>query len=345
MPDLAAETLVAGGDAARPDFHDLHDQLAQFDQKRANRFLKSVRNLLPESERDRIFEPASEHDRPPYAIPVARNAAHDSGTDSDTETPPTPAQAPAQVPANPAPAATPEIMVPTYRADEAREEDDGLSQPKWRAWSASIDRLPNASATEKRTYQEIFAAEGGLDKQLADDDVTILAVSGIERAAFDRAVADGIVPPLEENQTLENLTSDQRAAIYRHYFDDTLRTVDRSVAGHRVLDRLGSKEAAAAFADSVFSHGRSGGAKVIQEAVNRVYDKEALEPDGAMGPKTFEAFRQLAVDPEKKPVLLEALADVRKTTTQYKKNPDGWEPRINHFRFRNAFGKRRVGWE
>jgi hypothetical protein len=85
----------------------------------------------------------------------------------------------------------------------------------------------------------------------------------------------------------------------------------------------------------VFLHGRSGGGRLIQNAINDVIPKR-VNVDGAVGNKTIEAYKSLVADPTQRRRLLDALAKQRLDSV--KNDPDfkGKEIRINHFRFQNS---------
>lgn len=139
------------------------------------------------------------------------------------------------------------------------------------------------------------------------------------------------MPPGEFDKRPNQLSIPERAAVYRHYFDDVLASTARSTgaaSGSRVLDKVGNAGAAAALDDTLFRHGRAGGARLIQRAVNSTAGAGTVTEDGKMGPATFEAFRRLVQDGESRTRLLDRLATLRKETGE-----PGEAARFDHFRF------------
>ncbi|MEW5994121.1 MAG: hypothetical protein AB1744_06970, partial [Candidatus Zixiibacteriota bacterium] len=98
---------------------------------------------------------------------------------------------------------------------------------------------PDASDAERFAYGQIFAAEGGVAK-----DPTSSASGGILQATLDDARKR--VPGLEGANTPSDLTLDQRAAVMRDYFDQSLRTA----GGSKALENIGDRNSAAALAAS-----------------------------------------------------------------------------------------------
>ena len=80
-------------------------------------------------------------------------------------------------------------------------------------------------------------------------------------------------------------------------------------------------------ADSLFVHGKSGGAKVIQRAINSVAANK-VSIDEAVGTQTVDAYKALLRYPITRRSILEAIGNER-----MKLRPDLKE-RIDHFRFR-----------
>lgn len=200
----------------------------------------------------------------------------------------------------------------------------------WKNWSNSVGKMGNLSPAERRAYMETFAAEGGFNA-----DQNSGAASGITPDALDRAIKDGALPGVKKGTKPKDLLMDERASAYRHYFDDVLYTVDKKIPGSSNLKRIGNDEAAAAFADTMFAHGRRGGAEAIQNAINKVRPG-TVNPDGNMGPKTFDAYRRLTGNPKTTRALLDALGNARWDRVKGRKDAKGWETRINHFRFQKS---------
>jgi hypothetical protein len=162
----------------------------------------------------------------------------------------------------------------------------------WEGFNKAADRLPEAGENQKFTLGQIFAAEGGTAKDPESN-----ASSGILQNTLDSARKR--VPGLESAKTPSDLTLDQRTAVMKDYFDQSLRTI----GGARALDALPSKEAAAAFGDAIYRHGPGDGAEAIQRAINAV-EKGRVAEDGKMGPETFKAFQTMANEPKAQSKLL-----------------------------------------
>lgn len=219
---------------------------------------------------------------------------------------------------------------PAQNMQTAQSRTGGLKKNESEKWSISVGKLSNLSPVEFNTYKEIFAAEGGLKIDRRSG-----AASGITQEALDRAITGGALPGVKGGTTPNQLSMDDRAKVYRHYFDDVLGAVDRKVPGSSNLSRIGDEKASIAFADAMFTHGRHGGAQAIQNAINKV-TPGSVDPDGNMGPDTFAAYRQLAGNPKTNRALLDALGDARRDMIKGRKDDEGWRSRIDHFRFQKS---------
>ena len=207
-----------------------------------------------------------------------------------------------------------------HRNCRAPKKDTFKSQPgAWEGFHRSVDNLPGAGTTEKFAYGQIYAAEGGNAV-----DARTKASSGITRQTLLDARTAGAVPGLDKVQSPQDLTADQRAGIMRWYFDDILRKSGGSAA----LEEFTDAGAAAALADTLYEHGRSGEATLLQQAVNMTDPKRGLPEDDKMGPGTFEAFKALANDPATRDALLKNLAEARNKATN-----GAEKDRMEHFQF------------
>ncbi|MFO1152632.1 MAG: hypothetical protein U1E42_03045 [Rhodospirillales bacterium] len=231
--------------------------------------------------------------------------------------------APPEEPAPLAPSGGDHFPVPDYRRAVFAAQPGAWTA--WTAWTAAVTGLPAISAQEARAYHEIFAAEGGLQ-----EDSRSHAASGLLPATVNALVAAGRLTGISPGTAPRRLSVQQRAAAYRAYFDNALRTI----GGHHAFPRVGTATAAAAFADTLFRHGGRGGTRLVQRAM------VATEPrgcaiDGRLGPRTFDLLCQLTTDDGRCRVLLERLADTRLAATGGSERP-----RIDHFRFRGAIDDR-----
>ncbi|OHC74842.1 MAG: hypothetical protein A3G18_10395 [Rhodospirillales bacterium RIFCSPLOWO2_12_FULL_58_28] len=224
----------------------------------------------------------------------------------------------------------PEMFVTDAGPHTDQSEIDVTKKTELEKWSASVGKLNNLSPVEANTYKKIFAAEGGLTTDQRSG-----AASGITQEALDRAIGAGALPGVEKGAIPGQLSMDDRAKVYRHYFDDVLHTVDKKVPGSSNISRIGDEKASTAFADAMFAHGRHDGAQAIQNAINKV-TPETVPSDGNMGPKTFEAYRQLALNPKTNRALLDALGDARRDMVKDRKDAKGWRSRIGRFHSQNS---------
>ena len=201
---------------------------------------------------------------------------------------------------------------PAWRAEVFRNQPGA-----WAGFNAAVRQLPQASETENFVYGQIYAAEGGNAR-----DPRGSASSGILQRTLDHARAR--VPGLDGANTPSDLNAQQRAAIYRDYFDQAMRTV----GGHEALNRVDNREAAAALADVLFRFGPGDGARIIQQAIESVAPGSIASIDGRMGPATLSAFNALVADAASLRALLDAIAVFRNQRTG-----DQEQDRNGHFRF------------
>jgi hypothetical protein len=97
--------------------------------------------------------------------------------------------------------------------------------------------------------------------------------------------------------------------LYRGYFNDVLRTVDRSKPGHKVLSDINDPEGTRGLAEAIFRSGRRDGTRVLQEAVNAAGHRPPIEAKGFMGPATIAAYKRMLSDPATRDIMLNTLAD------------------------------------
>ena len=238
-----------------------------------------------------------------------------------SSTTPTPGTAAPSTATPPASGRKPVIGVPAYR-----KEVIGQQGQVWQIWTQSVNRLPKLSPTEERAYMEIFAAEGGVTQHKGTS-----TWSGIEQDTLDELIAKRFLRNIKPGTTPKSLSIEQRAEVYRAYFDFALSLAK----GSATLTRIGDPEATAAFADALFRHGRTGGARLIQQAINRVA-RTKVGTTGPAGEQTVRAFAGLAAAPKSRRLLLDALGDERWDKVKNSPNAKGELIRINHFRFQKS---------
>jgi len=215
------------------------------------------------------------------------------------------------------------VPVPGYRSDVFKSPK---GQKDWLTWQADVGKLSSASESEQRAYAEIFAAEGGMAS-----DPTSSAASGIMQNTLDELVTKGQLPAAYKGLSPSSLSSEQRATVYRAYADHALSLA----GGHKALGKLDA-QSASALADTLFRHGREGGAEIVQNAINTV-TPAAVKATGPVGPETFGAYQKLAADPATRKRLMDALADARKDTVKGKATAQAEAARFDHFRNGSAF--------
>jgi len=214
-------------------------------------------------------------------------------------------------------------------------------------FTGAVGNLTGATATETRIYQEIFAAEGGVD--VAPNG----ASSGITRTTLNDTIDRQRFSAVPRGTRPDQLTIDQRAAFYRAYFDDVLGAAAAALStgrgpqsalikGHELLSQINDPFAAVAFADALFHHGRGNGTRVIQQAIEELDPSGPGDPnkiDGKMGPSTLKNFQRLAADPTKRSALLNVLSKKRAQLLQREALRRGQSvaqgdlDRVEHFRF------------
>ncbi len=207
-----------------------------------------------------------------------------------------------------------------------------VSADHWNTIHDVLDKNPKTSDTKKHVYRNVWAAEGGLKK-----DPSGSAVAGI----LDKTLADAKKNPkfadrLKDIETPSDLKDHPELVpdIYDAYFDENLK----EIGGSAGLDKVGNKYAAAAMGDTVFRHGRYGGAKILRNAVDDVLESQGKEPlkidlsngeELVVGEKILGGYSQLAKNPATLGPLLDAVAEGRKKD----KTEKGDLLRADYFRF------------
>ncbi len=207
-------------------------------------------------------------------------------------------------------------------------------QPEhWREIKREIERRGDLSERERFACSETFAAEGGLGIDKSG------AASGIHPDTYSRmrqrTMQRGDVPDHLTPDHPSKLTTEQRVAFYKHYYDsEALRRVGGSVA----LDRIPDPYAASAISDTVFRHGGGDGGNLVRDAANDVINSlgpregaalglEHLNSKGVLMPDDMRAIETIAGG-EHSQRFRDRLA-VKRNETPFK------EPtRTEHFRYR-----------
>ncbi len=209
------------------------------------------------------------------------------------------------------------VKVPEYRKKTVPQE----------AMDRFSGRHGDAGPNLFNALGEIFAAEGGFK---ADPESS--AFAGITDGALEDARK--IDPDLKGGGKARDLSEAQVAKAYRAYMKGALGRY----GGENALETIADRNTAAAFADTLFVHGKDRGARIIKRATNEViknlseYRRRQLgvsELHAGTGPKdTLKAIRRLEAGKLDKELRNE-IANFRIAETRDKRI----KPRIDHFRF------------
>jgi hypothetical protein len=192
------------------------------------------------------------------------------------------------------------------------------------------ESLPDAGHREKFVYSEIGRAEG--DRPDRRSNPLNPAVAGIRhQTVHDLApMIPGLAPDIRPDQ----LTPDQRAQVYRAYFDREFP----DAFGHETLEHTDHTGIAAFVGDTAFREGAEG-KKMIQEAVNtaladqrqRGVDVDDIGVDGRIGLETLYALNKVIQDPETRQIFAR---DLKLRRDESHADSDDWEGealRTQHF--------------
>ncbi len=211
-----------------------------------------------------------------------------------------------------------DVLIPPFPTN--KEEFLAGQEKDWKAQHDAFNNLSKNSETESHVYMEIFGQEGGVKQ---DQEGT--AVGGIRQGTLNDLNNRSKLGGIPANMSPADLSPDQRAQVYRAYFDDVLEPIGGSVA----LGSIKDPKSASAFGDTLFRDGREGGTVAIQEAILIVKPNIELEVDGRLGEITFDAYKELTSDPTLRKRLLDALADKRTVARPNERS------RFDHYRINN----------
>ena len=274
--------------------------------------------------------------------PAERETAQRSGDPQAPSKPPAPRPplkpsapqpAPQATPGQPVSPADPIPPVPAYKSFVFQKKP-----AEWPDWHRALDGLKDdrgqksLSKAERFIYGEIFAAEGGAEKDT--------------RSSAFGGVTDGTLEMIKDKETSldpvnrsQDLTTEQLAVAYRGYF----KAVLKSYGGRAALNKLTDQKTAATFSDTLFMHGTGEGAEVVKYGIQDVID--TLTPDETLRldlrpltdatgrPDTMHNLQRLdaaGFGPAVRDAITEQRLDVKKW-------PKGEQERIEHFRFRTKF--------
>ncbi|WP_460019117.1 glycosyl hydrolase 108 family protein [Magnetospira thiophila] len=188
---------------------------------------------------------------------------------------------------------------------------------------ASTGKLNNVTQQEREAYLAVLDQEGGLVKHQGGKSNTYAGITFGTLDEFSRNGKTQVVSSGSPTPLPESLTPDQVAQFYNDYFDDALRETKQPNALASIPDAKGRN----ALADTLYRQGRSGGAEVIQKAINRVVPG-AIPPrhpgeNAVVGKTTLREFKRLLADPNTRDRLLNAVADERDAREPGEKNRHG----------------------
>ena len=229
---------------------------------------------------------------------------------------------------------------PTYYEPANNTHGPRVGVNDWLRWNDALDNAGVKDA-ERHAYQEIYSAEGG-----ATPDGTTTA--GITQKVLNDLRDDKQIHHAQNQRALEaaeiapgtksgDLTAEQRAAVYRLYMDDAMRSagIGAGVPGHELLNRFGDRNVAAAIADTLFREGAPAGARLIQQTVNKLRATSGagsqIETRRGFGSETFRALRDIAADPASRNRFLNLLAERRR---QERSGSNGDAVRADRYRIR-----------
>ena len=173
-------------------------------------------------------------------------------------------------------------------------------EKEWKDFYDSTGKL-GVGEREREAYMGVFGQEGGMKK-----DPEGSAASGITQGTLDDMIKRGKISGIELGTEPSALNVDQRAKVYKAYFDEKLH----SVGGSNALNSLPDSHASQTLADSLFRQGQNGAAKSIQDAANRV-KPGIVNPDKKFGKETLGAYITLTNDPKMRDKFYKVLAEER----------------------------------
>ncbi len=183
-----------------------------------------------------------------------------------------------------------------------------ITPAEWKRGTDAISKLPDVSDKGKYVLGKIHGAEGGPKLNPAgggpNGDKDAGAYGGITQQFLNDTKKRGDVPGLDKIKNPKDLSDDQLAQMQQAYLNHALRGVDGGMKG---LDKIDNKDDAAALAHVIYHKGDTGGARLIQKAINQTTPDEKVATDGKMGNKTLDAFAKLANDPSKRDSLMNKL--------------------------------------
>ena len=171
------------------------------------------------------------------------------------------------------------------------------------------EKSKEMSEAKRYTYQNIWMAEGGLQK-----DPRGSALAGIRQGTIDDLKKNKTVAAqLQDIRTPKDLLKKPTRVL--DVYDLYLNKNMSSVGGAGAIDKVGNKYAAAALADTVFRQGSAGADKILKEAIKKTdpsLEKELESGDvDILKPKTFAAYSKLAQNPAKLGPLLDNVEGAR----------------------------------
>ena len=126
----------------------------------------------------------------------------------------------------------------------------GSRAQEWDDWTRNTQFDPHLSSAEKKAFQDIYAAEGGMKKNN-----TSSAVGGIMPQTLSDLKNKGFIDHVGASKTTD-LDMHDLKNVYKAHFDDVFhgaaKTAGISGQGHKMLDTIGDDEITSAAADTLF---------------------------------------------------------------------------------------------
>ena len=216
------------------------------------------------------------------------------------------------------------VEIPEYKKGETTGREPGLFL-NWRSWHLALEEAGVGDA-QHFAFMLTFAWEGVLTPH-TNKSQEVLAEAGIPNHRIDRYSAYTSIPP---GTKTEELSNKQRVEWYLAQFNHESGAF-HAVGGAKALEKIGDKYVAAAIADTLFTLGTNTIRDVMQTSINatftafpaiaEIFSAERDGGDGSrearvaagnrFGSESLLALQTIAVSPEAKRFLLNAIADAR----------------------------------
>ncbi len=236
------------------------------------------------------------------------------------------------VTAMPVPSRKPDFGIdpPPYR----KQVFAGAREQEWKDWARTIHLDKELSGAEKKSFLDIFAAEGGMAKNPESS-----AYAGVMQGTLDGLNKLGYLKNKNFSKTKDMNMQDIKS-VYKAYFDSVFGAVaakhsienpSDQVSGSKMLDKIGDVEMASAVADIIFRDSPSATTvPMVQRAAKLALGvSEEQQIDGVPGTRTFKDLKDIASDANKKRKFLNELSNLRNKQWPSEKE------RSEYYRYKN----------